>query len=278
MGAPAPRLDGRDKVTGAARYPSDFPVANPAFLTSAVALGRIGEIDLAEARAVQGVLAILTHENTAGEIRKVEFFGNGGPASESIVASGGPEVWHDGQIVAMVVADSFEPAREAAYRVRIEYRAEQPAAGFDAPGAVIVAAKDAARIHEDPEVGDAQQAYDRAEVRIDVSYSTPTQHHNPIELFTTTCAWNGPQLTIYEPSQFVHGLKNGVAQQLGIDPGHVHVVSPFVGGAFGSKGSVTPRTAACRDCRSARGQAGQARDHPGSRFYGCHLSCRDPSP
>jgi xanthine dehydrogenase YagR molybdenum-binding subunit len=246
MGSPAPRLDGRDKVTGTARYPSDFPVGNPAYaflVTSAVALGRIDEIDLAGARSVQGILAILTHENTAGEIRKVDFFGNGGPASESIVALGGPEVWHDGQIVAMVVADTFEAAREAAYRVRIRYRAEQPAAGFGAPGAEIVAAKDAARTHEDPEVGDAQQAYDTAEVQIDVSYSTPTQHHNPIELFTTTCTWNGPQLTIYEPSQFVHGLKNGVALQLDIDPAHVRVVSPFVGGAFGSKGSVTPRTA-----------------------------------
>src|SRR5215471_6800820 len=116
MGAPAPRLDGRDKVTGAARYPSDFPVGNPAYaflVTSAVALGRIGEIDLAEAQSVQGVLAILTHENTACEIRKVEFFGNGGPASESIVALGSPQIWHDGQIVAMVVADTFEAAREA---------------------------------------------------------------------------------------------------------------------------------------------------------------------
>jgi xanthine dehydrogenase YagR molybdenum-binding subunit len=141
----------------------------------------------------------------------------------------------------MVVADTFEAAREAAYRIRVNYQPEQPV--FDAPGAVIVAAKDAAKTHEHPEVGDAQQALDAAEVAIDVAYSTPTQHHNAIELFTTTCAWNGQELTISEPSQFVHGLKNGVAQQLGIDPVSVHVVSPFVGGAFGSKASVTPRTA-----------------------------------
>src|SRR5205823_11943938 len=111
--------------------------------------------------------------------------------------------------------------REAAYRVRVTYQAGQPAAGFDAPGMMVVAAKDAAKNHDDPAVGDADHALREAEVSIDASYSTPTQHHNPTELFTTTCAWNGAELTIYEPSQFVHGLKNGVAQQLGIEPAHV---------------------------------------------------------
>ena len=78
---------------------------------------------------------------------------------------------------------------------------------------------------------------------IDAEYSTPAQHHNPIELFATTCVWSGDELTIYEPSQFVYGLKNGVAQRLGIAPEKVRVVSHYVGGAFGSKGTMTPRTA-----------------------------------
>ena len=66
-----------------------------------------------------------------------------------------------------------------------------------------------------------------ADVTIDAEYATPTQHHNPIELFTTTCVWNDDKLTIYEPSQFVYGLKNGVAQQLGIDPDKVRVGQPL---------------------------------------------------
>src|SRR5262245_39414701 len=78
---------------------------------------------------------------------------------------------------------------------------------------------------------------------VDAEYATPTQHHNPLELFTTTCVWEGDRLTVYEPSQFVHGLKNGIAQRLGIEPDKVHVVSRFVGGAFGSRGAMTPRTA-----------------------------------
>src|SRR5262245_43016402 len=113
MGRPEPRIDGRDKVTGAARYPSDFAVSNPAYaflVTSSIALGRIASIDVTHAEAVGGVLTILTHENTSGKIRKVEFFANGGPASESIVPLADTKIWHDGQIVAMVVADTFEAA------------------------------------------------------------------------------------------------------------------------------------------------------------------------
>jgi xanthine dehydrogenase YagR molybdenum-binding subunit len=83
----------------------------------------------------------------------------------------------------------------------------------------------------------------RAPVTIDAHYATPTQHHNPIELFTTSCAWADGKLTIWEASQNVTGLKNGLAEQLGIDPEKIHVVSPFIGGAFGSRGSLTQRTA-----------------------------------
>jgi xanthine dehydrogenase YagR molybdenum-binding subunit len=97
--------------------------------------------------------------------------------------------------------------------------------------------------HKDPQVGDAAGAFASADVKIDAEYSTPTQHHNPIELFATTCVWSDDQLTIYEPSQFVHGLKYEIAEQFGIEPSRVHVKSPYVGGAFGSKGSITPRTA-----------------------------------
>ena len=246
MGRPAARIDGREKVTGGARYASDFAVANPAYaflVTSGIARGRISSIDLAEAKHVRGILTILTHENAAHEIKKVDFFADGGPVSETIVPLSGPEIWHDGQIVAVVVADTFEAAREAAYRTQIAYVTEDPSATFDSPGSLVVAAKDVAKKHEDPEVGDVEEALRTAEVTIDAHYGTPTQHHNPIELFTTTCAWNGPKLTIYEGSQYVHGLRNGIAAQLEIDPGNVHVINPYVGGAFGSRGSMTQRTA-----------------------------------
>lgn len=238
QGQPVPRLDARLKVTGEARYGSDMPVNNPAFaflVTSPIAKGRITAIDLGEAKAVPGVLDIFTHENT-GDLKTLTYSKGGGGPSTSIQELG-PNIQHDGQIVGMVVADTFEAAREAAYKVKIAYDAETPSASFDAKGVSQANVKSKL-----PEAGDAGKAFDEAEIKLDVGYSTPTQHHNPIELFTTTAVWNNDELTIYEPSQFMYGLKNGVAKKLGIKSDNVHAVSHFVGGAFGSKGQLTPRT------------------------------------
>jgi xanthine dehydrogenase YagR molybdenum-binding subunit len=241
MGRPEPRLDGRLKVTGAARYGSDFPVDNPAYaylVTSAIAKGRIVGMDLSEAHAVRGVLDIFTHENT-GELKPMKYVQGGGGPTTSIQGLG-PEIFHDGQIIGLVAADSFEAAREAAHKVRVLYLADSPSGTFDSAG---VTQTDVSKPKEAPQAGDADAAFAAAEVKLDAQYATPTQHHNPLELFTTTCAWRDGELTIYEPSQFVYGLRAGIAQRLGIEPEKVHVVSPYVGGAFGSKGQVSPRTA-----------------------------------
>jgi xanthine dehydrogenase YagR molybdenum-binding subunit len=244
MGEPAPRIDARLKVTGEARYPSDVAVSNPAYaylVTSAIAKGRIQRLDVREALAVSGVLDILTYENT-NELKPLKFGAAGGGSTS--IAGLGPDVAHAGQIIAVVLADTFEGAREAARRVKVDYAAERPSATFGAPG---VTEEDATKVSEQhssvPQVGDVEAALASADDVVDAEYATPTQHHNPLELFATTCVWTDDRLTIYEPSQFVYGLKNGVAQQLGIDPAKVRVVSRFVGGAFGSKGQVTPRTA-----------------------------------
>jgi xanthine dehydrogenase YagR molybdenum-binding subunit len=143
----------------------------------------------------------------------------------------------------MVVADTYEAASEAAYRVKVDYDEEQPSASFDSIGVTEEDASEAsARAKELPQAGDAEAAVAASDIEIDVEYGTPTQHHNPIELFTTTCVWRDGALTVYEPSQFVYGLKNTLAHKLGIQADKVHVVSPFVGGAFGSKAQFSPRT------------------------------------
>ena len=244
MGEPVARIDGRLKVTGEALYASDFSVRNPAFaffVTSAIARGRINAIDVSDAMSVAGVLDVLTHENTA--INEVKFSTGGGGATTSW-QNLGPEIGHDGQIVAVVVADTFEAAREGAYRTKITYAEEQPSATFDSPGVTMEdASKANERAKDLPQAGDAEAAISSAEVTLDAEYGTPTQHHNPIELFTTTCVWNDDELIVYEPSQFVFGLKNGVAQKLGVPAETVRVISPFVGGAFGSKAQLSPRTA-----------------------------------
>jgi xanthine dehydrogenase YagR molybdenum-binding subunit len=240
-----PRADARVKVTGQARYPSDIPVANPAFgclATSAVARGSIRAINLEAARSVPGVLDILTHQN-ANVLKPSKIFADGGYFGTSIVPLSGPKIWHDGQIVALVVAETFEAASEAAARIAVHYDAAAPSAVIGSEGTTVKAVADVDKLHKDPVLGDAQAAFGAAPVTVDAEYSTPTQHHNPMELFTTTCVWVDDKLTVYEPSQFVYGLKYGIAEQIGIDADDVHVVSPFVGGAFGSKGSLTQRTA-----------------------------------
>jgi xanthine dehydrogenase YagR molybdenum-binding subunit len=246
IGTPIPRIDGRLKVTGEARYASDVVVPNPAYaflVTSAIARGRISAIDEAATRATPGVLDIISYRNVGDEIKLDTSPNSRGYFSSSILPLASDKIWHDGQIVAVVLANSFEAAREGAFRLGITYVEESAAAGFDSQGAETIAAKDASKQHDDPAVGDAQSSFDAAAIKIDARYATPTQHHNPIELFTTTCAWSGWKLTVWEPSQNVHGIKNGVAQQLGIDADDVRVISPYVGGAFGSRGALTQRTA-----------------------------------
>ena len=239
MGKPEPRLDGRLKVTGEARYGSDFVVSNPAYaflVTSSIAKGRIESMDLRAAKAVPGVLEIFNYENT-GELKDIKYArGGGGPISS--IQGFGPRIDYGGQIVALVVADTFEAAREAAHMVRVNYESEPPSATFDSRGTTSESVANEGL----PQAGDAEQAFAAADVRLEAQYETPTQHHNPIELFTTTCVWRDNQLTIYEPSQFVYGLKANLAKKMGVDIADVHAISPFVGGAFGSKAQFSPRT------------------------------------
>ncbi len=244
MGQSAVRVDARAKVTGTAQYASDVPVANSAyayFVTSAISKGRITAIDLSTANTVPGVLHIITHENVEPR-GKAEFFSNGGSASTTIQPLVSTDIHHDGEIVAVVFADTYEAAREAANKVTVSFVAVPPSALIDSPGITTVEAASVSPMHKDPSVGAIAAGLAAAAVVIDATYGTPTQHHNPIELFTTTCVWNGDELTVYEPSQFVSGFRFGLAEQLKIDPSKVHVISTYVGGAFGSKGGITPRT------------------------------------
>ncbi|UAY12683.1 xanthine dehydrogenase family protein molybdopterin-binding subunit (plasmid) [Ensifer adhaerens] len=244
MGQPVPRIDARLKVTGGARYPADIPVSNLAYgvlVTSTIARGRITALDVEAARATPGIIAVLTENEVKGRIAKPEF---GGSNATSIAPLQGADIAHDGEIIALVVGETFEAAREGAMLVHVDYAKETPSTSLYSQGAETVAAVDASkRFKEDPKVGNFDENLAASQVKIEADYFMPTQHHNPIELFSTTAAWNGDELVVYEPSQNVTGWKIEIAKQLKIDPERVRVVSPFIGGAFGSKGPITPRTA-----------------------------------
>jgi xanthine dehydrogenase YagR molybdenum-binding subunit len=239
FGKPTSRVDGVAKVTGRARFAADEPVASPAFaylVTSAIARGRIGGFNLDRAQQVRGVLDILTYENVGSQAKPMPG-PDGKPSTTSLESD---RIWHAGQIIAIVVADTYEAAREAAHKAEVSYLPEPPSATFDSAGVQTEPHKQ--EESGDPKKGDAAGAFAAAPVKIEAHYSTPTQHHNAIELFTTTCAWDGAKLEIYEPSQFMWGTKASTAMRLDLDPDNVRAISRYVGGAFGSKGP-NPRTA-----------------------------------
>ncbi len=255
IGQPTSRVDGREKVTGKARYGSDFDGGQrPAWaylVTSPIARGRITRLGESAARATPGVVEVLTFKNVGYRIKPGKTLDKKGYMGSSMAPLADDQVRYAGQVVAMVLADTFEAAREGAYRIELAYAEETPSATFDSPGVTVKAAHPQSREgdqqggeqEEDPKVGDAEGAYASAPVKIDQRYSTPTQHHNPIELFTTTASWTDGKLTVWESSQNTWGFKNGVAEQLSIDPADVRWISPYIGGAFGSRGPLSQRSA-----------------------------------
>ena len=248
MGAPIPRYDGRAKVTGGARYASDVAVSNPAyafFVTSAVARGRIRGFDERAARAVRGVLDIMTYRNRP-PLQPLKLPFEEGLGLNRLPALEAAGIRHEGQIVAMILAETFEAAREASYRLAVEYEREEPSSTFGSPGVEERSTGQFASTFEEdeePHLGDAETALAKSAVVHDAVYETAPQHHVAMELYTTTALWDGDELTVHEPSQFVYGLRQGLATQLGISAEKIRVVSAFVGGGFGGKAFVTPRTA-----------------------------------
>jgi xanthine dehydrogenase YagR molybdenum-binding subunit len=183
-GAALARVDGKLKVTGGALYGSDARVVDPAYaylVVSSIARGEIAAFDDAESRRVPGILDILTYQNVGEAIGPGTYFGDGGYLGSSIAPLSSNKVHHGGQIVAVMLANSFEAAREAAYRLKVTYAEQTPSASFDSPGTEIVAGTVASKKHKDPAVGDATAAFASSAARVEASYSTPTQHHNPIE-------------------------------------------------------------------------------------------------
>lgn len=239
-----PRLDARPKVTGGARFAADIVIDNLAYavlVTSAIATGRISKLKIDAARAVPGVLKILTYKDgrTRKRLRSIPDI-----EGSTVRPLSSWTIWHDGQIVALVVAETLEAAREGASQIEIAYKVKRPSATFGAAGTKTEAARDFEfPDYEDLHHGRPAVALRASAVTVDATYETAAQHHNPMELFSTTCVWRNGRLTIYEPSQFVYGLRRAVSDQLRIKFANVRVISPFVGGGFGSKALATARTA-----------------------------------
>ena len=237
-----PRVDAHDKVRGRTIFGTDnnLPgMAHAAFATATIGKGRVIEMDLSDARRVEGVRLILNHEQV-GHLQPARFIMKHGFAFQSYSPLLTPSVAYRGQPVALVVADTLEAAIEAASRIRVEYDEEPFVATINSDRAEPVPQAEAATawpIH-DIAVGDAAAAFEEAAVRVDASYSMATQHQNPMELIGTVAHWEGDRLTVHEGTQNTGACKFGLAEQLGIPADNVTVVSPYVGGGFGQKNTM----------------------------------------
>jgi xanthine dehydrogenase YagR molybdenum-binding subunit len=208
IGSPTSRVDGRAKVTGAAKYAAEFNVPGLAYgavVTSTIANGRIRRIDCSEALRVAGVLDVLTHEHRPPMAK-------GAAAYKDDVApeKGAPfrplyddKILFNEQPIALVLAQDWETAKFAASLVRVEYQAEEFVTD-------LLAQRDETFEIEKPKArGDADKAYAAAAVRHEAEYFIPIEHHNPMELFASTVLWDGDgKLTVYDKTQGVQNVRN----------------------------------------------------------------------
>lgn len=233
-GTATSRIDGRDKVTGAARYAAEFSapdVAHGSVVTSPIAKGRIKKIDTTRAMEVEGVVAVLTHQNRPAMADSDE-------AYKDAVApeKGSPfrplyddRIRFSNQPVALVVAEDFETATYAASLVDVSYDQEpsltdiaqerNKAATLDAPA---------------KPRGNAANAFAASDIRHQADYFVPIEHHNPMELFGSTAIWNDGKLTVYDKTQGVQNVHDYLCRVFKCDADDIRVVSLYAGGAFGS--------------------------------------------
>ncbi len=230
VGKPIDRVDGPLKTTGAATYAYEHAEApNPAYgyiVGAAVGRGRIEQIDDTEAKNAPGVLAVVTYEN-AGPV--------GSPTFLKIKTLAGPQIDHYHQAVALVVADTFEQARDAAALVHIRY---SRAAGRFELGAQRESAPLAPEYILGPSesrINDFDGAFAAAPIQLDETYTTPDQSHAMMEPQATIAAWDAEKLTCWTSTQAVGVVVNDVSVALGIPRENIRVVAPYVGGGFGAK-------------------------------------------
>ena len=241
IGQPISRVDGHAKVTGGAKYAAEHNIPNLVYgcvVSSAVAKGKITRIDAADALRIAGVLQVLTHEN-APRLPPLD------ASSIDVVAAPGSlfiplqndEIKFSLQPVALVLADSFELARYAASLVRVDYERAVHTTDLEAErAAAYVPPRTRAALPPTPKPrGNATQALGKAAVQFEAEYRVPMEHHNPMEPFATTVIWEPDgKLTVYDKNQGVQNAQEYVCSLFGLSKGDVRVLTPFVGGGFGS--------------------------------------------
>jgi xanthine dehydrogenase YagR molybdenum-binding subunit len=241
IGRDTPRVEGPLKVTGTAQYTSDFHFPGLLYavpVEAGIANGRVVNLDTAAAEKMPGVRAVLHRANIGKIYRSVSGAGFEGICEERRPPFEDDVVRYYGQYVALAVADTFETAKAAADAVRVTYAKDKPNVATDLqmdaePEVIVTTFGPRERLQS--RRGDAEATFAMAPVKLDQTYITPTETHNPLELHATTAIWEGSTLTLYEGSQGVVNLQGVLAQMFGLPKENVRVISKFVGSGFGSK-------------------------------------------
>lgn len=231
------RVDGPHKVTGTAHYPNDYTypdLCHAALVQSTIAAGNIRTIDTRMAETVQGVVAVITHENAPRLAR--------GPMTDLGASPPPPlqddRILHYGQHVAMVVAETAEQATAAARLVEVTYEPSNPVLSLDDARSPVVGNPWGL----DTERGDVETAFESADVVVDLTYTTPDNTNNPLGLFSTVASWDGDTLLIRDSTQWPHNVRRSLAVVFGIPASGVRALAPYVGGGFGAGLRVWPHT------------------------------------
>ncbi len=225
-----PRVDGPLKVTGAAMYSSDYNLPGMLYavpVCATIPSGTITALDASVAEKMPGVKAVYSHGNIGKLYRTAPPSGFSGIVDEQRPPLEDEVVRYYGQYVAVVVAQTFEQATAAADKVKVTYRKSDHNVS------------DKLKTDEKPKVdfhrGDPDAAFASAAVKIDETYATPTETHNPIELHASVASWDGQGFTLYETTQAVMNHRNVMSQMLGVPEENIRVISRFLGSGFGGK-------------------------------------------
>lgn len=246
IGKPMDRTDGRLKVTGAARYAADAPVGgvvHAVAVTSPIAKGRIKSIDDAAVKKMPGVLAVMTQANAPKLKNPKPDFLTGGTVGENRLPLSDDKVHYVGQHVAVVIAETLAEARHAAEMLKVDYDPEP--AVLDRAEAVKNATMPPVVFGEPLQHhrGNADEALASPDaVKVQATYVTPVENHNPMELSGTVAVWEEDKLTVYDATQWVMGVRATLAEAFNLPRENVRAICPFVGGGFGCKGWQWPHT------------------------------------
>ena len=276
VGAPVDRVDGRLKVTGGAKYAAEFPmdrIAHAVMITSTIAKGHVKSIDTDALMKMPGVIAVLTPQNAPklpGGKPNEQSGGGGVSGGAGAGGSGGGSgggasaaqagsrpamrvptllqddvVHYNGQPIGVVVAETFEQALAASMAAKVSYTEQTPALDISKAPKIPPAQVKPLGGERSYQRGDVDAGLASAAVKVDHTYMTPLENHNPMEVHNTIASWDGDRLTVYDSTQGSFSVRGTLAKTFGIPSENVRVVSYFTGGGFGSKGGAWSHEMLC---------------------------------